>query len=198
MSALPYRKVDLSDQHHVLVGRLPDQFNFSQARFDEIWNLHPEEYHVVNMMGKDIPTPRWQQAYGMDYRYTGAKQNALPIPPLLAPYHDWSCDNLKEPFNGFLLNWYTGDRKHYIGAHRDDTRDLVPDSSIVTISLGEERVFRMRPWRSRGFEDIILGHGEFVMIPWATNKAWTHEVPHFQRYQERRISITLRVFKETE
>lgn len=33
----------------------------------------------------------------------------------------------------------------------------------------------------------------FIM-PYQTNKYWTHEVPHFQKYQGRRISITLRAF----
>ena len=35
--------------------------------------------------------------------------------------------------------------------------------------------------------------GVFVM-PYATNLAWTHEVPHFARDRGRRVSVTLRAF----
>ena len=67
-------------------------------------------------------------------------------------------------------------------------------SDIATISLGEARIFRMRPWKKRGYTDIEVTHGDVLVIPWATNQAWTHEVPHFARFRERRISITLRAF----
>jgi hypothetical protein len=73
---------------------------------------------------------------------------------------------------------------------------LLKGSPIVTISLGEERVFRFRPWRGKGYQDFVVKEGSVVIIPWDTNKTWTHEVPHFVRFKKRRISVTLRVYEE--
>ena len=102
--------------------------------------------------------------------------------------------NVDCKLNGLLLNWYDGQKGHYIGAHRDDTRDLCPGSPIVSISLGQERIFRMRPWKQQGFKDIIMKNGDAILIPWNTNQKWTHEVPKFKKYNDKRISITLRAY----
>ncbi|MEO1269502.1 MAG: alpha-ketoglutarate-dependent dioxygenase AlkB [Myxococcota bacterium] len=184
----------LDEAHGVWLGALPQHLIPTEALFETLWDLHPEAYHKLKIHGRVVPTPRWQQAYGKNYRYTGALQNALPTPELLAPYLQWCQAHLDAQINGLLLNWYDGGLKHYIGAHRDDTRDLIEATPIVTISFGQERLFRMRPWKQRGFIDLPVSHGELLVIPWDTNRAWTHEVPHFARYTERRISVTARAF----
>ena len=95
-----------------------------------------------------------------------------------------------------LVNWYDGNLGHYIGKHRDDTRDLVKGSPIVTISFGEERPFRLRPRKGNGFTDFPAREGAVFVMPWETNLEWTHEVPCHRKHQGRRISVTLRAFEE--
>jgi alkylated DNA repair dioxygenase AlkB len=96
--------------------------------------------------------------------------------------------------NGILLNWYDGKFGHYIGKHRDSTDDMVDGAPIVTVSLGEERKFRLRPWKQAGFIDFDAVPGSVFIMPYTTNLTWTHEVPHSAKYRGRRISITLRTF----
>ena len=96
-----------------------------------------------------------------------------------------------------LLNWYDGALGHYIGPHRDSTKNMVADSPIVTISLGEERTFRLRPWsaeRKTAALDFPARHGTVFVMPWETNLSFTHEIPKTSRAAGRRISITLRAF----
>lgn len=190
-----FQEKKLDESFSIWKGELPAAFAFTKEGFDTLWNLHPVEFHTLKILGKEIDTPRWQQAYGKDYRYTGSKQNALDIPDILQVYQQWCRDNIDSDFNGLLVNWYEGTKKHYIGAHRDDTRDLVSDTSIVTISLGEERIFRLRPYGGKSYQDFLMQHGTVMIIPWETNLHWTHEVPHFARFKGKRISITLRVFR---
>ena len=83
---------------------------------------------------------------------------------------------------------------HYIGAHRDSREGLIEGTPIVTVSLGEQRTFRLRPWEGRGFRDFAAPHGSVFVMPWGTNLAWTHEVPHAAAHTGRRISVTLRAF----
>ena len=167
---------------------------FQHIDFEALWALHPTDFHTIKIMGKDVLTPRWQQSYGKNYRYTGSQNNALPIPDILQPFLAWSQQHIDSRLNGLLLNWYDGEKGHYIGAHRDDERDLQSDSPILTISMGEERIFRLRPYGGEGYRDFTFSHAEAIVLPADTNRHFTHEVPHFKRYTQRRISITLRAY----
>lgn len=186
---------ELEDGHHLLVGTLPPQLLPDAARFENLWSLHPARPHEVRMLGRRIPTPRWQQAYGRDYRYTGSTNTALPIPECICPFLEASRKSVDHRLNGVLLNWYDGSLGHRIGRHRDSTTDLCPGSPIVTISLGAGRVFRLRPWRRSGYKDIVVVNGTVIVMPYETNHAWTHEVPSRAADRGCRISITLRAFQ---
>lgn len=185
----------LDETASVLVGRLPDALVPNAAGFDALWSLHPETFHVIKMHGKDVRTPRWQQAYGADYRYTGNTNRALPITDELAALHAWIRD-IDPRLNGLLLNWYDAEHGHYIGKHRDSTINMIEGAPIVTISLGAERVFRIRRWKGEpATHDIPTGNGTVIVMPYAVNLAWTHEVPHNAKAAGRRISITARAFE---
>ena len=191
-----FSKHRLDDKYSLYVGELPDELRLSPSQFEELWKLHPDEYHEIKMHGRLVKTPRWQQAYGADYHYTGRVNKALPLPEVLQPYLDWSRDAVDERLNGVLLNWYDGDKGHYIGKHRDSTKNMVQGCPIVTISLGQERVFRLRPWKKTGLLDFPATDGRVFVMPYDTNLAWTHEVPKSATQVGRRISITVRGFEQ--
>ena len=89
---------------------------------------------------------------------------------------------------------YEGRLGHYIGPHSDKTEQLVPGAPIVTLSFGEERVFRLRPIEGKGYRDFRADDGTVFVMPDETNRAWHHEVPRFARYRGQRVSVTLRAF----
>lgn len=182
------------DNHAFFVGALPAELRLDAATFEALWALHPDSFHEIKMHGKLVKTPRWQQAYGADYKYTGNVNRALPIPPTLAPLHAWCRTQIDERLNGLLLNWYDPEREQYIGKHRDSTADMIEGAPIVTVSYGGERAFRLRPWKAEGFRDFSATDGAVFVLPYATNLAFTHEVPHSASSRGRRISITLRAF----
>jgi alkylated DNA repair dioxygenase AlkB len=167
------------------------------AEREELWRSHPAEYHTILMRGRLVKTPRWQQAYGADYHYTGRVNKAIPLTPLLRRILEWGQETIDERLNGVLVNWYDARLRHYIGPHRDSTVSMIPGSPIVTISVGEERLFRLRPWRRKNAAplDFPAPDGAVFVMPYETNLAFTHEVPYFARYRGRRISITLRAFE---
>ena len=184
----------LPDGQTVQTGRLPPALLPDAAGTDALWQLHPPDYHVITMHGKPVATPRWQQAYGADYHYTGRVNRALPLTPAMAPFLAWAREAVDPRLNGLLFNWYDADHAHYIGKHRDSSKQMITGAPIVTISLGATRLFRLRPWRGAGMVDIEVDHGSVLVIPFATNLLWTHEVPHRAADRGRRISITLRGF----
>lgn len=185
----------LDETHTLLVGELPPELRADAATFERLWALHPDTFHEIKMHGKLVKTPRWQQAYGADYRYTGNTNRALPVPELLAPLHAWVRGTFDARLNGILLNWYDAEHAHYIGKHRDSTINMVEGAPIVTVSFGAERAFRLRPWKKEGLRDFAARDGTVFVMPYATNRAWTHEVPHHAGSRGRRISVTLRAFE---
>jgi alkylated DNA repair dioxygenase AlkB len=191
---LSLRAVALDERHQVFVGALPDALVPDAAGFAALWALHPEDFHEIVMHGRKVRTPRWQQAYGADYHYTGNTNRALPLTPVMDAWLAWAREQLDPRLNGLLLNWYEGTEGHYIGKHRDSDVNRVEGSPIVTLSFGEERGFRFRPWRGQGFVDVPAVSGGLIVIPWETNRAFTHEVPAPRGARGRRVSVTIRAF----
>jgi alkylated DNA repair dioxygenase AlkB len=154
----------LDDQHSVWKGQLPVALLHNATDFQRLWEIHPPDFHLIKIGGQAVRTPRWQQAFGRDYRYTGQVNSALPVPPLLDPLLTWASGVIDPRLNGILVNWYDGQRGHYIGPHRDSTANMVNGAPIVTISLGEERVFRLRPWKRSGFLDLPVCNGAVIVM----------------------------------
>jgi alkylated DNA repair dioxygenase AlkB len=72
---------------------------------------------------------------------------------------------------------------------------MVPGAPIVTVSLGEERGFRLTHPKLKVTRDLLAEAGTVFIMPSDTNEAWKHAIPRRARYRSRRISITLRVFQ---
>jgi alkylated DNA repair dioxygenase AlkB len=189
-----YQSIDLNDGSQFGVGRLPEHLVWDQPTFDQAWALHPTDRHVVKIITPKI-TPRWQQAYGANYSYTGSQNNALPIPREFRPLLEWAQAYVDARLNGLLLNWYEGPHD-YIGDHHDSTKNLIPGTPIVTVSHGEERTFRLSRGKgaAKQTRDFPAPHGTLFVMPWETNRAWKHAVPKRSSYRGRRISVTLRAF----
>ena len=181
-------------QHGVWISRLPPKLRWCPAQFDAFWKVHPHGFHEVRMFGRLVAVPRWSEAYGQDYRYSGTLHRASPLPDMLTPLLSWSKMKVDGRLNGVLVNWYDGSLGHKMGAHRDDEKELVAGAPIITISFGEARTFRLRRWKGRDRHDIEVADNSVLVLPYATNIAFTHEVPASKQGIGRRISVTLRAF----
>lgn len=187
---------DLGNGLQFLVGELPAELIWTKDVFDEAWRLHPDKKHLIMMHGRWVETPRWQQAYGADYEYTGTVNEALEVPPILQPLQDWVQATIHKQLNGILLNWYEGP-DHYIGPHRDSTKNMIVGAPIVTVSFGETRVFRLTLGKKSGkqIRNFPAPNGTVFIEPYATNEVWYHSVPKSTKYIGRRISVTFRAFR---
>lgn len=190
-------RIDLDASSWVLQGNLPNSIGFD---FNELWNLHPNEYNKVQIMGRIVDTPRWQQSYMRPYAYSGLVHNALPLPQQFQPFLDWANQLEGLPtFNQALINWYQNGH-HYIGPHSDDTRQLVTDSPILSISLGQSRTFRIRDKTTKSIvRDIEMTHGSYIVMCGKMQEKYTHEVTKVLGKKGenlgKRINVTFRVFK---
>jgi alkylated DNA repair dioxygenase AlkB len=183
------------ERYSFFTGRLPESLAAAAtSAFDKLWNMHPPRSNEILIHGRMVPIPRWQQAYGRDYQFSGTVSSASPVPDVLVPFLGWVREAIDDRLNGLLLNWYDAAKRHYIGPHRDSRQGLVVGTPIVTISVGSTRTFRLRLPKESGFLDFEAAHGSVFVMPWETNVAVKHEVPHNARVRGRRISITVRAF----
>src|ERR1700749_70960 len=94
-----FKKIDLSAEHFLLEGALPTKLVPMLSDFENLWGMHPPDFHEIKIHGHLVKTPRWQQAYGRDYQYTGRTNRALPIPPSMNPLLRWSQENIDNRLN---------------------------------------------------------------------------------------------------
>ncbi|MFT5365887.1 MAG: alkylated DNA repair dioxygenase AlkB [Candidatus Latescibacterota bacterium] len=188
-----FQSTELSSGDLFWAGSLPVSI-LKRMSFDALWDLHPVDFSEILIHGRRVKTPRWGQAFGRDYRFSGQLAQSDPIPPFLNPVLEWVCEAIDGRLNGLLLNWYDGSLGHYIGKHRDKTTGMVVGTPIVTVSFGEARVFRLREWKGTESVDFVAENGSVFIVPYEMNKRWTHEIPKAKRYLGKRVSVTVRAF----
>lgn len=130
-------------------------------------------------------------AYGKPTTMCGVKDAArvLPMPTWLVSLLDaLSARHGLPVLNHAVLHRYVnGDDT--IGQHHDKPMDLHPESTIVSVSIGATRAFKL------GSETFDVCDGDTLMIPFATNLAVKHGIPKRKRSAGIRYSITARTVR---
>jgi alkylated DNA repair dioxygenase AlkB len=179
-------------------GQIPKELILNKEEYDILWDSHPEKYHKIKIFNKLIDTPRWQQAYGKSYSFSGNISTAKPFTNLLNTFLDWanhneSINGRSPTLNGILVNWYQ-DGDHYIGWHSDDESQIDGTSPIYTISLGINRTFKIRDKSTKTTKDYEFYNGDYFIMGGKFQKFYQHHVPKRTRCKNSRISITIRKF----
>ena len=182
-------------------GKLPEEIQINES-YEILWNMHPDNFHKIKVFGKTHDTPRWQQSYGKDYKFSGTICKSEPIPDIIQPFVDWA--NNKEnnyitrfTFNQVLVNWYKNGKDHYIGWHSDDEKQLIPDSPVYGISLGIPRIFKIRSKNRVNKDDhsLYLDTNSYIIMGGEMQKYYQHTIPKSNKILQSRVSITLRCFE---
>ena len=197
-AAQPVRHT-LDKECYIIAGNLPAELS---SDFSDLWNLHPDDFGTVVMYGKQLKTPRWQQSYIRAYTFSGECHESLPLPEQFQPFLDWAnAQTAGQDYNSCLVNWYENG-EHYIGPHRDDERELIKNSEIMSISLGAERIFRIRDYATKGDQykqDIIVRDKTYLIMCGRMQQRFTHEIVKVSgnrgKQCGKRINITFRKMK---
>jgi alkylated DNA repair dioxygenase AlkB len=114
-----------------------------------------------------------------------------PLPRFLAHELDAVNEFYKEDFNLIILNRYENEQDA-IGPHHDDG-EFNGLSCVVTISLGESRIYRLldRDSKSKTY-DHLFQHGEIITMSNGFQELFTHEIPAHPTPCGLRISLTFR------
>jgi len=198
--------LSLTPHAHVIVfdGLSPE---LAQKVLLELRDLSFESPLIRTPRGDRVPIPRGQCAIGDgNYRYGG--MTVVPQPwtttPFLAQARALLEERLDQKFSYALINRYM-DGKQVVGWHSDDERDLEPGQSIVSLSLGATRKFRVRAKQARDKDtgerapvhEFHAGHNVvIVMAGKHFQRDFVHTVPRESRVKDVRFNVTFRTLKQ--
>jgi alkylated DNA repair dioxygenase AlkB len=115
---------------------------------------------------------------GLSYTFSGVTVHPKTWTPVLTEIKERVEFEVGRKFNFVLVNRYKNGQQH-IGEHRDDEKDLLPDSPIASVSFGQEREFVFRHEDLHCYEQ---SHKQ-VLVPFTTsqeNSNKTQDKPNFQ------------------
>lgn len=145
--------------------------------------------------------PRDEAYYGdsgTNYTYSRREYKPLPwIPELLSLKHRVeeatpavAYENEGLPgYNAVLCNLYRKGTDS-VGLHADAEPEMGP--VIASVSLGAERLFRLKRLNGGVVFAERLAHGSLLIMAGETQKDFRHEVPKEPEVSEARINLTFR------
>ncbi|MDO4775968.1 MAG: alpha-ketoglutarate-dependent dioxygenase AlkB [Cardiobacteriaceae bacterium] len=163
----------------------------------------PWRHDEALIYGKRIITARQVAWYGdatFDYTYSGVTRRALPWNDILLAIRE-KVENAiaaisPTRFNSCLLNLYR-DGSQGMAWHSDDEKELGENTIIASVSFGATRKFAFRHRQSGEKRELMLAHGQLIVMRGATQSHWQHAIMKSARIHAPRVSLTFRTIKKS-
>jgi len=162
---------------------------------DLLKNIEWKNEEII-MFGKEIISKRKVAFYGDDgieYTYSNKTKKGLVWTAPLLNIKSIIENYTKVNYNGCLLNLYH-DGNEGMGWHSDDEKEILPNSSIASVSLGIERKFSFKNKSSKETVSVQLENGSLLEMKGAIQKHWLHALPKSKKITKPRINLTFRQF----
>ena len=156
-------------------------------------NLHWQQPEIT-VYGKRHVIPRLQcfiADENVNYAYSGSKLIVEPWPDVLDAMRKRLTAQLQIPFNALLVNLYR-DGQDCMGWHSDDEPELGKQPTIASISLGAERVFKIKHKHTNEQQSIVLQSGSCLVMNGTSQRDYLHSLPKQQKLKHPRINLTFR------
>jgi len=148
----------------------------------------------IFIYGKWVKVPRLMCWYGDPdayYHYSGVDHQPRPWTTALQSVRAKLEQQCQCAFNSVLANLYR-DGKDSMGCHADDEQELGFNPVIASVSLGDERLFKLHHKKRKEKLDITLGHGDLLLMAGTLQQHWMHSVPKTRKLKTPRINLTFR------
>ena len=147
---------------------------------------------AIFIYGKWVKVPRlmcWYGDPGAYYQYSGVNHQPRPWTKELQSVRAKIEQQCQCTFNSVLANLYR-DGRDSMGCHADDEKELGPNPVIASLSLGDERLFKLHHKKRKQTLDITLGHGDLLVMAGTLQHHWVHSVPKTKKIKTPRINLT--------
>ncbi len=165
---------------------------FAQLQAELAW-----QEEAIFIYGRWVKVPRLMCWYGdpdVEYRYSGVNHQSIPWTPALQAIREKVERHCECAFNSVLANLYR-DGKDSMGCHADDEKELGLNPVIASLSLGDERLFKLNHKISQEKLAIALGHGDLLVMAGTLQHHWMHSVPLTKKLKTPRINLTFRMIR---
>ena len=156
---------------------------------DIVW-----EHDEYKMFGKTIITKRkvaWYGAKPYSYSYSHKERIAHIWNGKLFELKESIENELNESFNACFLNLYPNGTDG-MGWHSDDEKELVPNATIASLSLGSKRKFSFKHRTTKEKISINLEDGSLLLMKGEVQKYWLHQLSKTKRLVKPRVNLTFR------
>ena len=151
----------------------------------------------VTVYNKTGPIPRLQcfiSENNIEYGYSHSKLIVEPWPDVLLAMRKRLERHLNQPLNSLLVNYYR-DGNDTMGWHSDDEAELGHQPTIVCISLGAERVLKLKHKASNKVTNLKLHSGSCLIMSGNSQRDYQHAIAKQTTLADPRISLTFRLIK---
>ncbi|MGV3742027.1 MAG: alpha-ketoglutarate-dependent dioxygenase AlkB family protein [Burkholderiaceae bacterium] len=175
---------------HDFYGTARSRVYFDRLREETCWTQP-----IVRVWGKDHVQPRlscWVGDMNAVYRFSGKTFSPWPWTATLQEIRSEVETAIGFRFNSVLLNFYRNGADS-IGMHSDNEPELGARPVIASLSLGAERVFRLKHRQNAATPvSITLPNGILMVMAGRTQECWLHGVSKEGRDPGPRINLTFR------
>ena len=158
-----------------------------------IQSLSWQQEQII-VVGKTVLVPRQVCWYGDKqavYSYSGVVHQPLPWNDTLLEIKQRIETFSGFSFNSVLANLYRHGNDS-MGWHADKEKELGKNPAVASLSLGEQRLFKIRHNKSGEIINIDLQHGDLLLMSGALQHHWRHCLPKTKREKKPRINLTFR------
>lgn len=162
--------------------------------YEELINKIDWKNEVVVMFGKEITTKRKVAFYSepdIQYRYSQRTKKGLTWIPLLLKIKCIVESYTQSQYNACLLNLYHNGNEA-MGWHADNEVEIIPNSSIASLSLGAARKFSFKNKATKETNSLLLENGSLLEMKGALQNHWLHSLPKSSKIIMPRINLTFR------
>ena len=152
------------------------------------------QQEVATIVGRRVPIPRlvcWYGDEGSVYQYSGLTHYPQAWTETLLGLRQSVESASGHRFNSVLGNLYR-DGQDSMGWHADQEKVLGSNPFIASLSLGAERLFKIRHNKTGETVAINLANGSLLLMGCSLQHHWRHCVPKTQQAKSARINLTFR------
>jgi len=162
--------------------------------FASLLNRLAWQQEQIFLYGRWLKVPRLMCWYGdnnAEYRYSGVSHQPIPWTKELMPIKQKIEAFYPCTFNSVMANLYRNGSDS-MGCHADDEKELGHNPFIASLSLGEQRLLKFRHQKSKQVLDVVLNHGDLLLMAGEIQHYWRHELPKTKKLKTERIYLTFR------
>jgi alkylated DNA repair dioxygenase AlkB len=148
----------------------------------------------IFIFGRWCKIPRLMCWYGdaeAIYKYSAVLHQPLAWLPELQAIRIQMQQVCKCSFNSVLGNLYR-DGQDSMGCHADNEPELGNNPMIASLSFGAERLFRLHHNQTKQKVDVLLEHGDLLVMSGTMQHHWKHALPKTKKVKMPRVNLTFR------